>query len=345
MKILIATSNTPFVEGGHLIIAKQLLKAIRDYGHQAELTLTPQNRFSKIFSAYIATRLIDVREDGNGDKIDKLITFRYPAYALNHPNHTLWLNHRMREYYDLWNNFKKNLTKKAQVKENVKRKFIHLMDKYFLNKVNEIYVLSKNIQNRLKKWGKIDSKILYPPPPDRNYRTDSYNNSILCVSRLVKHKRVDLIIKSAQHIEKQITVNIAGDGPELNNLIELSKNINVCDRINFLGRISDEQLVKEYSKCGAVFYSPLFEDYGFVTTEAFISSKPVITTTDSGGVQELVNISGGGIISLPSITSIAEAINKLFSSKKTMEEIGNRGKKWISKLNWEHTVKILLQNN
>ena len=34
-----------------------------------------------------------------------MISLRYPSYAVRHPNHVCWLNHTMREYYDLWDRF------------------------------------------------------------------------------------------------------------------------------------------------------------------------------------------------------------------------------------------------
>ncbi len=346
MKVLIATSDVPFVEGGHIVIAKELVSAINEYGFKAELLLTPQNRFSKIFSAYISTRLIDAEEDGIGDKIDKLISFRYPSYALKHPNHTVWINHRMREYYDLWENFYSTLGKKAKIKEKIKRALIHRLDNHFLKRVKKIYAQSENIKSRLEKWGKIKSEVLYPPPPRRNYREGNYTKTIFTVSRLVKHKRVDLIIKALQFTEdKEITLVIAGDGPDLKKLKTLIKSLNLGKRVSFVGRVSDSQLVNLYSNCGAVFYSPLNEDYGFVTVEAFASAKPVITTEDSGGVRELVLKSKAGIVSENDLKKLSKKIDELFSDKNELIKLGERGKNWVSKLKWEKTVEKLLFDN
>jgi glycosyltransferase involved in cell wall biosynthesis len=344
MKIIVATSSPPFVRGGHLIIAKELVNAINEYGHNAELLLTPQNSFGKVYRAYIATRLIDLSEDGIGDRIDKVISFRYPSYALKHNNHTLWLNHRMREYYDLWEQFNNRLSRKGKIKEYIKRKIIFGFDKYFINRVKNIFVQSENIGNRLKKWGNHKNKVLYPPPPKRKYRVDGYSNTIFTVSRLVNHKRVNLLIKALKHIiNNNINIRVAGDGPELQNLKNLASRLNLENRVQFLGRISEETLIEEYAKCGAVYYAPYNEDYGFVTVESFSSYKPVISTDDSGGVKEIIEKSGGGIISEPIPEKIAKNIDKIFEKRATLLELGDKGNRWVSQLKWENTVKTLLE--
>ena len=43
----VVTSSPPFVEGGHLVIARSLVTALRDTGHEADLIVTPQNRFGR----------------------------------------------------------------------------------------------------------------------------------------------------------------------------------------------------------------------------------------------------------------------------------------------------------
>ena len=78
------------------------MRALREAGHGAELVVTPQNRFGRQGAAYLATWLTDVGMAQDGGRIDQVITLRYPAYAVRHDAQVCWLTHRMREYYDLW---------------------------------------------------------------------------------------------------------------------------------------------------------------------------------------------------------------------------------------------------
>ncbi len=70
------SSDVPFVEGGHRVIARALAKALRERGHEAEIWYTPQNPFGKQIQAYIANCLTVLTEDGEGKKIDGIISLR-----------------------------------------------------------------------------------------------------------------------------------------------------------------------------------------------------------------------------------------------------------------------------
>src|SRR5262245_52247756 len=149
MKVAVVTSAPLFVEGGHLVIARALVQALRDEGHDASMVLTPQNRFGRQGAAYAATWFTDVGMAG--DKlVDRVISLRYPSYAVRHPNHVVWLNHTMREYYDQWESFSTALSWKARIKESVRRQAIHAADRYLLTKnVRKVYAQSRTIAARL----------------------------------------------------------------------------------------------------------------------------------------------------------------------------------------------------
>ena len=108
--IAVVTSSPPFAEGGHLVMARELVRALREEGHETGLVVTPQNRFGRQGSAYLAAWCTDVQLAHEEKKVDQVISLRFPGYAVQHPNHVLWLNHRMREYYDLWDQFSSHLS-------------------------------------------------------------------------------------------------------------------------------------------------------------------------------------------------------------------------------------------
>ena len=172
-----------------MVIARSLAGALRDAGHEARIVVTPQNRFGRQASAYVATWLTDLGET-EGHRIDQVISLRYPSYAVRHPNHVCWLNHTMREYYDLWDRLIGGLGRAGRIKETVRRRAIHAADRYLLTKnVRRLFVQSKTIQDRLRMWPELRSTVLYPPPPARDYRCDDYGDYIFWVSRLTPLKR------------------------------------------------------------------------------------------------------------------------------------------------------------
>jgi glycosyltransferase involved in cell wall biosynthesis len=343
-RVAVVTSDVPFVEGGHITIAESTVKALAAYGYEADLILTPQNRFGRQISAYMATRLTDVGEDGLGRKIHQVISFRYPSFAAKHPFHVCWLNHRLREYYDLWGAFSSHLGLRAKLKESLRRRFIHLLDAHLLRRnVTKVYAQSKTVQQRLKVWGDIPSEVLYPPPPQRDYRTDSYQNFILSVSRLQKLKRLDLLLEALPLVKnRDLRVTIIGEGPEERRLASRIKENRLENRVMLLGKTDEKSLVEQYSRCLAVFFAPLGEDYGLVTAEAFASRKPVVTTLDSGGHAELVEDGERGYVCQAHPERIAEKLDELAENRILAEQMGEKAYAFISQMTWEKAVGKLL---
>ncbi len=344
MRIAVVTSHIPFVEGGHLAIARSTVLALREHGHEAELILTPQNRFGRVFEAYLANFLTDVREDGLGRPIDQVISFRYPSFACQHPVHVNWLNHRFREYYDLWDQFAGRLSWPGRLKEGFKRWFIHRLDNYFLKRrVKKVFAQSKTIQERLSRWGKIPAEVLYPPPPQRSYRLEKYGDFLLSVSRLQKLKRVDLLLQAmARCRSATFRLIIIGDGPERARLEKMAEELGLKERVELRGWTDDKALLQAYAECRAVYFGPYQEDYGLVTIEAFSAGKPVITCADSGGPVELVSASGGGMVVPAQIEAISSALEKIMTDLSLAERLGQQGMRFASEITWEKTVAKLI---
>ena len=150
-----------------MVIARSIVEALRARGDRADIVLTPQNRFGRQAAAYAATWLTDLGVT-EGGTIDQVISLRYPSYAVRHPNHVCWLNHTMREYYDLWPSFSSGLRAPGLVKERVRKTLIQAADRYLLTKnVRRLFVLSKTVQDRMRHWPELKSTVLYPPPPPR----------------------------------------------------------------------------------------------------------------------------------------------------------------------------------
>lgn len=341
--ICVVTSSPPFAEGGHLVMARELVRALREEGHETGLVITPQNRFGQQGSAYLAAWCTDVQLAHEEKKVDQVISLRFPGYAVQHPNHVLWLNHRMREYYDLWDDFSSHLTWKQGIKERARRALLHGVDNYLLNRMKRRFVISATVQARLRRFGGIQSDVLYPPPPRRDYRHDSYGNYLFGVSRLAPLKRFDLVLKAlAEPIAATIKCVIAGEGAELENLRRLTSHLDIADRVQFVGRLNDAEMIDHFARCRAVIFPPFNEDYGFVTVEAFMCGKPVITCRDSGGPSELVRDGESGFVTDPTPEALAEAMRRLIDDKNLAARMGEAGARMATALTWPDAVRRLL---
>lgn len=341
MKVLVATSDVPFVEGGHRVIARALVGALQEAGHQAEILTTPSNRFGRQGGAYLANWLTDVERTGAGERVDRLISMRYPSYVLRHTDHVCWLNHRMREYYDLWDDGLARRGALVKAKESVRRALIRAADSHFLRRVRRLYAQSKLVQDGLRRWGGLASRVLYPPPAPRAYRTDAYEDFVLSPARLAPHKRIGLLVE-ALALGGSGRAVIVGDGPERENLLALVRRHSLEGRVELRGRVEDGELVDLLGRCRAVFYAPREEDYGLVTLEAFRSRKPVLTTWDSGGPAELVENDVSGLVRAPEPAALADGLARLFGDARAAESMGNAGHGAHGDVTWPETVRTLL---
>jgi glycosyltransferase involved in cell wall biosynthesis len=344
-RVLVVTSGALFVRGGHLTIAEETCAALRRAGHSAELLITPQNRFGRQLSAYLATWLTDVGETADGKPVDRVISFRFPSYAVRHPRHVCWLNHRMREYYDLWERFTRGLGRRGRLKEGVRRRLFHALDRRLLTRnVSRLVAQSRTIQARLRRFGGIPSELLYPPAPQRAYRTEGYGDFVFAVSRLHPLKRLDLLVEAAARMrEPGLRVKIAGEGEDAGRLRERVRALGLDGRVELLGALGEAELVDHYARCRAVYFAPWNEDYGFVTLEAFRSGKAVVTAADSGGPAELVRHRETGLVAAPDAASVAEHLDALAGDAALAERLGRAAELSAREHTWERAVERLLE--
>jgi glycosyltransferase involved in cell wall biosynthesis len=347
MKVAVVTSSPPLSEGGHLVIARSVVDALRDAGHDAGLVVTPQNRFGRQASAYLATWLTDVGVAFDGSPIDHVISFRYPSYAVRHPRHVVWLNHRMREYYDLWDRFQATLSWRARVKERLRRAVIHRVDTHLLTRrVTRVFAQSGTIQRRLQRFGNIRAEVLYPPAPPRPYRCDGYGADLFAVSRLTPLKRMDLLVRAlAEPAAAGVRCTIAGDGEEAPRIRQLVRDLGLEPRVTLVGAVDAATLVSRLAACRAVVFPAYEEDYGLVTVEAFASGKAVVTCRDSGGPAELVRDGESGLVCDPTPPSLASALAALAADQGLAERLGAGAAAAAADLTWPKTLaRLLLQD-
>jgi glycosyltransferase involved in cell wall biosynthesis len=341
--LAIVTSSPPGVEGGHLVIARSLVQASRDAGHDAHLIVTADFGFGRQTKSYAANYLHDVSQI-QGRKVDQVISLRYPSYAVRHRAHVCWLNHTMREYYDRWPAFSSSLSPANRVKESIRRSLTHAADRYLLKQhVTRVIAQSQTIQRRLMDDFGIRADVVLPPPPQRAYRCDSYGPELLVISRLTPHKRVDLVLRaiaepSAQHVR----VTIVGDGDCRAELERLASTLGVTSRTTFLGAADDRVLIDRLATCRAVCFTPIEEDYGFVTVEAFAARKAVVTCRDSGGPGELVKDGESGFVCDPTPASVAAAIARLADDEVLARRLGAGGAARAAEMNWASVVSALV---
>lgn len=152
----------------------------------------------------------------------------------------------------------------------------------------------------------------------------SFNNNdkiIITTSRLVKKNGIADLIKSLLYLPAEYKLLILGDGQEKNNLINLSKKINLNNRVYFLGIISHDQLPK-YLWSSDVFCRPsLSEGLGNSFLEAMMAGLPTIATKVGGIPDFLKDEENGWFCEVENPKNIAEKIEQVFKNKELREKI------------------------
>jgi glycosyltransferase involved in cell wall biosynthesis len=109
--------------------------------------------------------------------------------------------------------------------------------------------------------------------------------------------------------------------------------------------VGADALLDLYAGCRAAYYAPLNEDYGYVTVEAFLSKKPVVTTIDAGGPLEFVTGGETGVVADAEPGAIAAAIDALWQLPPArLAEMGEAGHARVKDINWDNVIDRLTES-
>lgn len=184
-----------------------------------------------------------------------------------------------------------------------------------------------------------DIEIIHHPSDLKEFHSTGYDH-LFIASRLEGLKRIDLLIDAFMAVDADIELRIAGTGGHEEQLKERAAKDR---RIRFMGFVNDAEIIRQYAGALFVPFIPYDEDYGLITVEAMQSSKAVLTTLDSGGVNELVIDGHNGRSVAPVAEEIAAAMAMLLADRKRTIQMGQNGKASVAHISWQNTVSRLLR--
>lgn len=341
-KVAVLHAQVPFVRGGAELMVENLTLQLKKRGFDAEIISMPFKWYPNnvLLDACLAWRMADITES-NGEKIDLVIATKAPTFLARHPNKVTWLMHQHRVAYDLRDNVPAG---GFNVIPDGRRmmKLIREMDNIAIPESKAVYSISKTVTDRLKHYNGLDATTLYHPPAlEGRYYCEKMEDYILSVGRLDPNKRVDIMIRALQHCDKQIKVMIAGRGAEMDRLQKLAVELGVEKRVQFLGFVPDDDLLGLYANALGVCFTPIDEDYGYITLEAFLSKKPILTCHDSGGVLEFAKQNESAFITDTSPEEMGASFNRLYHNKKMAQEMGLAGYNTVKDISWDNVIDEL----
>ena len=337
-RILVCNAQVPFASGGAERLAAGLVRELRAEGHETELVQLPFKWYPRpeILTSAMAWRLLDVTE-ADGKRVDLVIPMKFPSYLVRHPNKVVWLIHQFRQAYDRFGTSQSDFT--ASPEDTRWRELILEADRTGLTEAQRIFTISKNTAERLSRFNGIPSEALYHPPPlAGRYRCAESAGYALAAGRLDPWKRVDLAITAAA--VGKFPLVIAGTGSDEERLKKLAARSGA--EISFRGAVSDEELLDLYASSAAVLFTPADEDYGYIALEAFLSKKPVVTCSDSGGPLEFVSDGETGRVTPPDGTALGEATAALLADGPAARRLGEAGYERVRGISWTAAVRALL---
>jgi phosphatidylinositol alpha-1,6-mannosyltransferase len=225
-----------------------------------------------------------------------------------------------------------------------------------------VFVITEFVANRLREFGVAPDKMrmVYPAVDPQRFRPldiprQDGQRVLLSVTRLVERKGLDQVIRALPQVLATcpgVQYWITGEGPMRTRWEELVQSMGLQDRVRFLGRVPEDELVELYNRCD-VFLMPSrecqdsghVEGFGIVFLEANACGKPVIGGT-SGGMPEAIEEGKTGLLVDPEyIHGLAKAILRLLNDAPLARQMGQYGRRRVlEKFNWNRTMQEMRLN-
>lgn len=347
MRVAIATAQIPFLRGGAELHAEGLRAALRAAGHEAEIVAVPFKWYPApaIMQQVLACRLLDLTES-MGTRIDRVIGLKFPAYLIPHPDKVLWVLHQHRSAYDLWESRWSDLF--GQPGGEAAMAAIRHADTQLIPEARRVYANSRTVADRLRRFCGIESEPLYHPPPSAgHFRSGEHGDYLLMPGRVNGPKRQHLVIEALLLTRQPVRVLFIGaaDDPAVLTALQRRAAVLAPGRVGWLGPVPEERKIELLAGTLGVLVPPFDEDYGYVTLEAMLSSRAVITCTDSGGPLEFVEHGRNGLVCEPTPAAMAAAMDELWAERGRARSMGQEGRAHYAELDlsWEHVVQCLLR--
>lgn len=190
--------------------------------------------------------------------------------------------------------------------------YLRFWDKIAAQRPDAYIAISKEVQSRISKYYGRESAVVYPPLTISNFQfsiSNQFQNSksknenyFLIVSRMVPYKKIDLAVRAFNKLK--LPLKIIGTGSQIRGL----KNI-ANSNIEFLGTLTDKELVGYYSECRALIF-PTLEDFGLTALEAQSFGKPVIAFRGGGALETIIEGKTGLFFNEQSAESLGLAIKQ-----------------------------------
>jgi len=221
-----------------------------------------------------------------------------------------------------------------------KTPLLHYAVKKVIEKSDQVVALSEDIKNRAIEHygisGEIDLIHLGIPEPvflpaNRNTFGFKENDIILVtVGRLVRRKGLqDLIyvIKTLQN--PNVKLAVLGDGPEKEQLIKMTREMNLEKQISFFGYVSNKVKFQVLSIADIYVSTSKHEGFGIVFLEAMAAGLPIVCFDKGGQAEFLLDGKTGYLVKYGYIDLFGKRVRTLFELNPLRSDISAFNKQYV----------------
>lgn len=186
---------------------------------------------------------------------------------------------------------------------------------------------------------------------DRYYPgTKSTSPLFICVNRLVKMKRTDLVIRSMQTVNKTYPLArlvIVGTGYDRERLEALRSQLNLISSVSFadenvwhFAKNARDVKVKLMQQAWALVFPSVKEGWGMTVTECAACGTPAIVSAATGLVDSVVKDKTGFILSAnPAPEEIAASMMKMISEPDLRKRLSRESIAWAKRFTWDRSYQ------
>jgi glycosyltransferase involved in cell wall biosynthesis len=349
MRIAVCRATVPFAHDDTETHAEQLMRALREGGHEADVVLvagkcTPTSELVHHMGVW---RSLDLSES-NGLPIDVVIPLTPPAYLVPHRRKIVWLTCGHPKMHDLWHRPAYGTGSKrpdaSQPEDNAMlREMTRAAARLALDEAERVFVSSREVQRQLWDSLRITSELLY----HRSLLAESllamepgpYGDVVVLPSRFEGLRRQRLAIDAMRHVRSGVRLVVAGRSSERETLRSQVEERGLQGRVSIEVDLSDARLRQLILCALAVCHEPSDD----VALEAFAARRPIVTLDDGAELLEFVLDGRTGFVVESEPRALAEAFDHLFEDRVLVARLGVTGRAVLEEVPpWPEVVARLL---
>jgi glycosyltransferase involved in cell wall biosynthesis len=336
VRVLIASSVSPFSARQEMYWAHAIEDKLRQQGTQVDMLMLPIIMDPLLLAdQMLAYRLLEIE-----NSCDLLITIGYPAFVLKHSRKRVCL-FSLASHLHEWYNTEYGILSTPQY-ERIRHAVINA-EKRCLEEAERILCASRTLTSRLQSVHKLKST---PMLMDHGLRFGENGGLVqyegfwlVCESTLEPFERIDLLLSALVASQKPWRLHLfipSASDVYYRALEQRIVRLDLRERIVITGELLSESSLAAASACIALpFAASRIPD---AIVRAIKYHVPLISTSDSGALLEVVQDKKNGLVVEPSAFGVAQAVDRLVHNSKLREQLSHANRRFVEKLSDVDTV-------